>query len=198
MSPETLLNDAAEVLRLPVMALIFVALAVTGWELGRFVVELVRRRSARAVAARALDAAVAEGVLPAAGAAALPSRATATAARALFDARDDRERQEAALAAFELTAQRRLEPTRMLVRAGPALGLMGTLIPLAPGLAAVGEGDVATLGAELRTAFAATVLGLAVGTVGFAITLVRQRVYAEDLHRLERLAARLRERTWLG
>ena len=42
---------------------------------------------------------------------------------------------EHALADYELAAQRRLDRTRLLVRAGPALGLMGTLIPLAPGLA---------------------------------------------------------------
>jgi hypothetical protein len=31
--------------------------------------------------------------------------------------------------------QRRLNRTGLLIRAGPAVGLMGTLIPLAPGLA---------------------------------------------------------------
>ncbi len=66
---------------------------------------------------------------------------------------------EYALADYELAVERRLERTRILVRAGPALGLMGTLIPLAPGLAALGHGDVATLATDLRTAFAATTIG---------------------------------------
>ncbi len=67
--------------------------------------------------------------------------------------------------------QRRLDRTRILVRAGPAIGLMGTLIPLAPGLAALGPGDVALLANDLATPSRATVVGLLVGTVAFALTL---------------------------
>ena len=52
----------------------------------------------------------------------------------------DRTAAEHALADYELAVQRRLDHTRILVRAGPAIGLMGTLIPLAPGLAALGRG----------------------------------------------------------
>lgn len=57
---------------------------------------------------------------------------------------------------------------------------MGTLIPLAPGLDALGDGDVAQLADDLRDAFAATVIGLLVGTVAFALTLSRTRMYTED------------------
>ena len=63
---------------------------------------------------------------------------------------------------------------------------MGTLIPLAPGLAALGRGEVTTLADDLRTAFAATTIGLLVGTVAFALTLTRTRMYSEDLTALER------------
>ncbi len=91
-------------------------------------------------------------------------------------------------------SQRRLERTRILVRAGPALGLMGTLIPLAPGLAALGHGDVATLATDLRTAFAATTIGLLVGTVAFALTLTRTRMYTEDLTALERATSYIAKR----
>ena len=63
---------------------------------------------------------------------------------------------------------------------------MGTLIPLAPGLAALGRGDVASLATDLRTAFGATVVGLLVGTVAFALTIVRTRAATEDLVALER------------
>ena len=81
--------------------------------------------------------------------------------------------------------QRRLDRTRLLVRAGPAIGLMGTLIPLAPGLAALGDGNVEALAENLRDAFGATVVGLLVGTVAFALTLARTRMYTEDLAALE-------------
>lgn len=99
------------------------------------------------------------------------------------------DRVEHALADFELGVQRRLDRTRMLVRAGPALGLMGTLIPLAPALSALGDGDYQQLAEDLRTAFAATVVGILVGTAAFALTLVRTRRYTEDLAGLERAVA---------
>jgi len=96
---------------------------------------------------------------------------------------------EASLADYELSVQRRLDRTRLLVRAGPAVGLMGTLIPLAPGLAELGEGNFQALAADLQVAFAATVVGLLVGTTGFALTQVRARLYTEDLVSLERAIA---------
>ena len=99
---------------------------------------------------------------------------------------NDKVAAEHALADYELKVQRRLDRTRILVRAGPAIGLMGTLIPLAPGLAALGRGDLPTLASDLRTAFAATVIGLLAGTVAFALTLTRTRMYSEDLTALER------------
>jgi biopolymer transport protein ExbB/TolQ len=92
---------------------------------------------------------------------------------------------EHAFAGYELSVQRRLDRTRILVRAGPALGLMGTLIPLAPGLAALGHGEVTMLASDLRTAFAATTIGLLVGTVAYTLTLTRTRMYTEDLAALE-------------
>src|SRR5262249_56209266 len=46
------------------------------------------------------------------------------------------------LADFDLGSVRRLERTRLLVRAGPALGLMGTLIPLAPALTGLSKANV--------------------------------------------------------
>jgi biopolymer transport protein ExbB/TolQ len=96
---------------------------------------------------------------------------------------------ENALADYELRIQRRLDRTRMLVRAGPAIGLMGTLIPLAPGLSALGQGDYARLASDLKVAFAATVIGILVGTSAFALTLIRTRIYTEDLAGLERAVA---------
>jgi biopolymer transport protein ExbB/TolQ len=45
---------------------------------------------------------------------------------------------------------------------------------------------VATLATDLRTAFAATTIGLLVGTVAYALTLTRTRMYTEDLTALER------------
>lgn len=90
-----------------------------------------------------------------------------------------------ALADFDFTSLRRLERTRLLVRFGPALGLMGTLIPLSPALAGLAEGDINQLADNLRIAFSVTVIGLLVGAVAFAMSLVRDRLYGQDHSDLE-------------
>ena len=79
------------------------------------------------------------------------------------------------------------------MRVGPSLGLMGTLIPLSPALSGLARGDVARLTDNLRVAFSITVLGLLVGAVAFGISLVRDRLYAQDLSDLEFVAALLEE-----
>ena len=95
------------------------------------------------------------------------------------------------LADFDFRSLRRLERTRILVRAGPALGLMGTLIPLSPALAGLAAGDVQELSENLRVAFSVTVLGLLIGAIAFAVALVRDRLYAQDLSDLEYVATTL-------
>ena len=97
------------------------------------------------------------------------------------------------LADFDFGRQSRLGRTRLLVRFGPALGLMGTLIPLSPALDGLARGDVTTLTKNLRVAFSITVLGLLVGAVAFALSLIRDRMYGQDLSDLEYVAAILTE-----
>ncbi|MFI5427333.1 MotA/TolQ/ExbB proton channel family protein [Aeromicrobium sp. UC242_57] len=79
--------------------------------------------------------------------------------------------------------------TRLLVRLGPALGLMGTLIPLAPALDGLARGDVDTLTENLRLAFSITVLGILIGVVALALSLFRERLYGQDFSDLEYVAA---------
>ena len=77
---------------------------------------------------------------------------------------------------------KRLEKTRTMVRIGPILGLMGTLIPMGPALLALTEGDVHTLATSLIFAFGTTVLGLLVGGVAYVITTIRQHWYDRDIN----------------
>ena len=50
---------------------------------------------------------------------------------------------------------------------GPILGLLGTLIPLGLGLAALGSGDIVTLAEALTVAFDTTVTGLVIGALAY-------------------------------
>ena len=79
----------------------------------------------------------------------------------------------------------RIDRVDLLARFGPMLGLMGTLIPLGPGLSALGRGDMATLASAVTVAFDTTVLGLAVGMVGFALGRGRRRLYDRMLDAAE-------------
>ena len=78
--------------------------------------------------------------------------------------------------------------TDILVRLGPILGLLGTLIPLGPGLAALGSGDITTLAESLTIAFDTTVTGLAVGGMGYLISKFKKQWYETDLIEVETLA----------
>ncbi len=70
---------------------------------------------------------------------------------------------------------------RLAVRAGPALGLMGTLIPMASALQGLADGDLPVLASQLVTAFAATVVGLAASLVAYLVAAVRERWVRADL-----------------
>ncbi|MCZ3365621.1 MULTISPECIES: MotA/TolQ/ExbB proton channel family protein [Methanobacterium] len=81
-----------------------------------------------------------------------------------------------------------LEKTDIVTRLGPTLGLMGTLIPMGPGLAALGSGDINALAQAIIIAFDTTVVGIAAGGVAYVISKVRRRWYEDNLSTLETLA----------
>ena len=81
-----------------------------------------------------------------------------------------------------------LEVTDIITRIGPTLGLMGTLIPLGTGLAALGSGDVNTLSQSLIVAFDTTVVGIGSGAVAYVVSKLRNRWYEEYLSNLDVLS----------
>ncbi len=97
------------------------------------------------------------------------------------------------LAGEELHYAKITTRTDLVARLGPMLGLMATLIPLGPGMIALGQGDTKTLAESLLTAFDATVAGLAAAGVAFAISRLRKRWYEEYLSSLEALLESLLE-----
>ena len=94
-------------------------------------------------------------------------------------------RKDGEIASVEHLAKRRIDHCDFLARIAPMLGLMGTLIPLGPGLAALGEGELTILSTAVSVAFDTTVLGLLVGIVGFVMGRLRRRWYDELLSSLE-------------
>ena len=83
---------------------------------------------------------------------------------------------------------KKIERTDIVTRIGPTLGLMGTLIPMGPGLAALGVGDVNTLASAIIVAFDTTVVGVGSGAVAYFVSKIRRRWYEEYLSDLDALA----------
>jgi biopolymer transport protein ExbB/TolQ len=196
---EQAIFDVSRSLEIPVLVLTLLALAAVIVELGAFAFELRTRRRrnfpALADAAREARRDIDAGDRPAAAgqltlvawSADMAATLDTIAANAGKPGADTRLAK--ALADFDFACQRRLARTRLLVRAGPALGLMGTLIPLSPALDGLARGNVAQLSHDLRIAFSVTVLGLLIGAVAFGLSLYRDRMYGQDLSDLEYVAA---------
>ncbi|WP_321423181.1 MotA/TolQ/ExbB proton channel family protein [uncultured Methanobacterium sp.] len=77
------------------------------------------------------------------------------------------------------------QKTDILVRLAPTIGLLGTLIPLGPGLSALGSGDINSLAQALTVAFDTTITGLAAGAIGYIISGYRKKWYNDELSILE-------------
>lgn len=95
------------------------------------------------------------------------------------------------LADFQVETQRILAKYRMLVKFGPMLGLMGTLIPMGPALVGLGLGDISSMAYNMQVAFATTVIGMLVSGIGLCALQLNQRYYAGYLNDLEFLTSKI-------
>lgn len=77
--------------------------------------------------------------------------------------------------------------SEVIARLGPMLGLLGTLIPLGPGIVALGQGDTYTLSTSLLTAFDTTVAGLVCAVVATVISTIRKAWYNNYMSILDTL-----------
>ena len=85
----------------------------------------------------------------------------------------------------EKKLEKRLSYTDIITRIGPTLGLMGTLIPMGPGLAALGSGDIVTLSNAIIVAFDTTVVGIGAGALAYVISKIRRRWYSEYIANID-------------
>ncbi len=104
----------------------------------------------------------------------LSKKSRETLARRLIDNEEDKITQN-------------LQKTDIITRVGPTLGLMGTLIPMGPGLAALGTGDVTTLASAITVAFNTTILGIGSGAATYLASKLRRRWFGEYLANLDAL-----------
>jgi biopolymer transport protein ExbB/TolQ len=97
---------------------------------------------------------------------------------------------EQALQQAEARGLQQLDAVRFAVRLGPALGLMGTLIPMGIALSGLAQGNMPEMAHSMVNAFTATVIGLACSVLAFLLALVREHWLRHDLNGLALLAER--------
>jgi biopolymer transport protein ExbB/TolQ len=195
-----------QVLRFPVMLLLWVCVATALFMAGAAVVEfLARRRERRGFS---LSGWLKQGAVLTAGES--RRRALPASLRRLLD-EVDRERQhgtlddgglEHLLLESEERARHSLTPSRMLVKVGPSLGLLGTLIPMGSSLASLATGNLEAMAGQMVVAFTTTIVGLATGTLAYVVASARQGWVAESIREgrylAERVAAELAQEPGLA
>ena len=106
----------------------------------------------------------------------------------------DRALREKLLGDYEIAADKELGQSKLLVKIGPMLGLMGTLIPMGPALVGLATGDIGSMAYNMQVAFATTVVGIVIGAIGFITLQVKQRWVAADMNILEYVVESLNEK----
>ncbi|MFN3921443.1 MAG: MotA/TolQ/ExbB proton channel family protein [Caldimicrobium sp.] len=88
----------------------------------------------------------------------------------------------------EIELIKSLDKIRFVIRVGPALGLMGTLIPMGIALSALAQGDLPKMAGSMVTAFTTVVVGLACSVAAYVISMIKERWIRADLKEMEYLA----------
>ena len=114
--------------------------------------------------------------------------------RKIKAAPQDRALREKLLGDYEIAADKELGQSKLLVKIGPMLGLMGTLIPMGPALVGLATGDIGSMAYNMQVAFATTVVGIVIGAIGFITLQVKQRWVAADMNILEYVVESLNEK----
>ena len=83
--------------------------------------------------------------------------------------------------------QKYLRWPQMISKLGPMFGLLGTLVPLGPGLMALSEGNTAILSQSLLIAFDTTSAGVVIAAVALVIAQIRKQWYRNYAQALESL-----------
>jgi biopolymer transport protein ExbB/TolQ len=183
-----------QVLRLPVIVLLWVCVAAGLFLAGACVVEAVSRRRERRKFS--LNTWLRSG--PVLQAASRTQSLPTPLKQLLGDI--ERARGEGMLAAGGLEhvvlvreeqVRRSLVAPRMLVKVGPSLGLLGTLIPMGSSLASLAAGNLDAMAGQMVIAFTTTIVGLATGTLAFVVAAVRQNWVNETVHEQRYLADRI-------
>lgn len=102
----------------------------------------------------------------------------------LWENRENEAFCERLIANYEVESHKRLSRPRMLLKLGPMLGLMGTLIPMGPAMVWLANGDISSMAYNMQVAFSTTVVGLIIAVVGIVTLQVKQRWFSLEMNNL--------------
>ena len=193
-----------QVLRFPVFALLWTCVLVAVFMAGSCVVDAVARRRERR--GFDLDKWLQQG--PVLGADESRRRLLPLALRQLLQEVEEQAARgtldeggsfEHLVMQREERVRHRLNGSRTLVKVGPSLGLVGTLIPMGSSLAAMASGNLQAMAGQMVVAFTTTIVGIATGTTAYVVNVVRQgwvnETVREQRYLAERIAAELQRGT---
>lgn len=196
-----ILQVIADALLIPDMVLLIAFLLVTVWQIGDIFIELIlERRKLKADVANMLTQIPGSGWTEI-GRQIDESRLLNRHKKVLhqiFDSEGMNRISRTALAERVLATEERryarnTAVTDIVAKIGPMLGLLGTLIPLGPGIIALSNGDTETLARSLGVAFNTTIAGVAASGVCYVLSHVRKGWYNDYMVTLETLTESIME-----
>lgn len=196
----TILTDSLDVisqsLSIPVLIILLVIVAVTIILLGQTVSEYFKNKKVRVGEIRDLMYAIDEaasidevkGIISSSELPETQKKILLEICNADKMKRNTREALARKLVEWEEEkVEKKLSRSDIITRIGPTLGLMGTLIPMGPGLAALGAGDINTLASSLTVAFNTTIVGIGSGALCYVLSKIRNQWYERYLSDLDAL-----------
>lgn len=183
-----------QVLRFPVMVLLWVCVGAALFAAGGAAVEFVARRRERR--GFELGRWLRAGPVLEAGPARLDQLPASLRRMALDVQQGQRDEAlgdgglEHLLLQQEEQVRRSLTLPRVLVKVGPSIGLLGTLIPMGTSLASLATGNLEAMAGQMIVAFTTTIIGLATGTLAYMVASVRQNWTTASIRELRFLAER--------
>ena len=190
------LDVISQILTIPVLVILLVIVIITIISLGGVIAEYTSRRKVPVGTIRDLiydinAAGSVEELKNIISAAKIPkSQKKVLTEIASSEQLGDSSREALARKLFEFEEEKTmdtLQKTDIITRIGPTLGLMGTLIPMGPGLAALGAGDINTLASSLTVAFNTTIVGIGSGALCYVLGKIRSGWYDRYLSDLDAL-----------